>query len=279
VLTHEFGDRRSKFNEVRFWDADNGRLLRSFSLGEARSRPGCLALSPDGNTLASAGDFGDPIIQVWDTTTGTRVGRIPGHAGGAAMSLAFSPDGKTLASGGRDTTVLLWDLARARLEHLWTELVGGQDKIAGSGKKLGTSPKEVIPFLKDHLRRTATAEERARPLITDLDDNDFHVREKASRALEGLGSEAALPLKLALQRSPSAEVRMRIEKALAKIKTSKEEPDFQPRNISLAVAVLEEIGTSDARQALEELSKGPAKSVVTREAGAALERLTKRRKP
>jgi len=72
---------------------------------------------------------------------------------------------------------------------------------------------------------------------------------------------------------------MRIEMVLRKFKAVKGEPDFQPRNISLAIAVLEEIGTPDARQVLEELSKAPAKSLVTREAAAALERLTKRRKP
>jgi WD40 repeat protein len=279
VLTVETGDGRSKFKEVRFWDTDKGRLLRSSSLGVADSSRGCLALSPDGKTLATVSNYRGPGIQLWDTTTGKQVGRFSGHSEGAAESLAFSPDGKTLASGGRDTTVLLWEVARGRLQQLWVELAGGQDQGAGSGKKLGASPKEAIPFLKDRLRRTATAEERARPLITDLDNDDFHVREKASRELEGLGPEAALPLKLALQKSPSAEVRMRIELALAKMKMPQGEPNFQPRSISLAVAVLEEIGTSDARQALEELSKGPAKSVVTREAGAALERLTKRRKP
>lgn len=279
VMTGESGNGRSKFNEARFWDADKGVLLRSFSLGGADSLPGCLALSPDGNTLATASNYRGPGIQLWDTTTGKRVGRFSGHPEGAAESLAFSPNGKTLASGGRDTTVLLWEVARGRLEQLWVELVGGQDKGARAGKKLGASPIEAIPFLKDRLRRAAAAEDRARHLITDLDDDDFRVREKASRELEVLGPEAALPLKLALKSSPSAEVRMRIEQALAKINTPQGEPDFQPQSVSLAVAVLEEIGTSDARQALEELSKGPAKSVVTREAGAALERLTKRRKP
>jgi hypothetical protein len=55
--------------------------------------------------------------------------------------------------------------------------------------------------------------------------------------------------------------------------------DFRPRSVSLALAVLEEIATPDARRALEDLEKGPAKSVVTRQAKAALEHLAKRRKP
>ena len=279
VLTRESDDGRSKLNEVRFWDAENGRLLRSFPLGEADNSPGRLALSPDGNTLAIAGGYRDPVIQLWDTTRGKRVGQFNGHKGGAAGSLAFSPDGKILASGGQDTTVMLWDVARSRLEHLWTELAGGQDDGGRAGKGLAATPQESIPFLKERLQHVAAAEERARPLITDLDNDEFDVREKASRELEDLGPETVFPLRLALQGAPSAEARARIQKALDKMKTPQGEPDFQPRSVSLALAVLEEIGTPDARRVLEELAKGQAKSQVAREAGAALERLAKRRRP
>jgi hypothetical protein len=175
--------------------------------------------------------------------------------------------------------VLLWDVARARLGHLWAELGSGQDGGAWAGKKLAATPEEAIPFLKERLRRVAAVEDRARRLIADLDHNKFRVREKASRELEGLGPEAAFLLQQALQGSPSPEARQRLQKALDRSKTPQGGHDFQARNISLALAVLEEIGTPDARRALEELAKGPAKSVVTREAGAALERLTKRRRP
>ncbi len=279
VLTRESSNGRSKLSAVRIWDAENGRFLRSFSFGDTNNGSGCLALSPDGNTLATVGGYDDPVIRLWDTATGKRVGQFSGHTRGAAESLAFSPDAKLLASGGRDTTVLLWDVTRSRLKHLWMELGGGQAEGAQAGKGLAATPEEAIPFLKDRLRRAAEAEERARRLIADLDDDDFEVREKASRELEGLGPETAFPLRLTLQGSPSAEARTRIQKALDQMKTPQGELDFQPRSVSLALAVLEEIGTPDAQRVLEELAKGPAKSVVTREAGAALERLAKRRKP
>jgi WD40 repeat protein len=279
VLARESSRGRAKMDEVRLWGAEDGRLLRSCSIGDAGGHLAHYVLSPDGNTLATGGAYRGPGIQLWDTTTGKRVGRVSGHEAGAAESLAFSPDGKTLASGGRDTTVLLWDVPRARLEHLWAELAGGQDGGARAGKRLAATSEEAIPFLKDRLRRAATAEDRARRLIADLDDDDFAVREKASRALEALGPEAAFPLRLALQGSPSPEARTRIQKALDKMQTPQGEQGFHPRSVSLSLAVLEEIGTPDARQVLEELSKGPASSTVTREAGAALERLAKRRKP
>ena len=278
ALTCECPGNSSNPNEVRIWDAESGHLLRSFFLGKDERYYPCFALSPDGKTLATVGSPRDPAIQLWDTTTGKRVGRLSGHLGGVAASLAFSPDSKTLASGGGDTTVLLWDVARARLEHLWAELAGEKDEAARAGKGLAATPQESIPFLKDRLQRAATAEERARRLIADLDNDEFEVREKASRALEELGAEAVYPLRLALQGSPSAEARRRIQQVLDQIKPQ-QEPDVQPRSVSLALAILEEIGTPDARRALEELAKGPANSVVTREVAAALERLAKRPKP
>ncbi len=174
ILTRETGTGRSKFDEARFWDAESGRLLRSFSFGDAENGPGCFVLSPDGNTLATVAGWRDPVIHLWDTTTGKQVGQFSGHNGGAALSLAFSTDGKTLASGGRDTTVLLWDVARSRMAHRFAELAGGQEAGVRAGKGLAATPEEAVPFLKDHLQRVAAAPEaRARRRsIANLDDYD-----------------------------------------------------------------------------------------------------------
>jgi WD40 repeat protein len=74
----------------------------------------CMALSPDGRTLASGGT--DQVIRLWDVT---REGPVPrdrvlvGHRDNVE-SLAFSPDGKTLASASEDTTIRLWDVAKGQ---------------------------------------------------------------------------------------------------------------------------------------------------------------------
>jgi len=78
---------------------------------EGRAVVLALAYSPDGSTLASAGD--DAVVLLRDVLSGRVVGRLEGHQD-AVSCLAFSPDGKTLATGSYDRTVKLWDLASLR---------------------------------------------------------------------------------------------------------------------------------------------------------------------
>jgi WD40 repeat protein len=66
-----------------------------------------VAFSPDGQTLASAGD--DQTVRLWDTETGVELHTLRGHKDWV-RGVAFSPDGQTLASAGDDQTVLLWDI-------------------------------------------------------------------------------------------------------------------------------------------------------------------------
>ena len=77
----------------------------------ARSIALALAYSPDGRTLAVAGDDGQVVLR--DVGSGREVARLEGH-GDAVSCLAFSPDGRTLATGSYDRTVKLWDPATGR---------------------------------------------------------------------------------------------------------------------------------------------------------------------
>jgi len=85
----------------------------------------CVAFSPDGTKLASAG--WDKSVTVWDALARKPLGGpLRGHED-RVMSVAFSPDGATLASAGWDKTVRLWNLADGR--QLGEPLRGHKDRI------------------------------------------------------------------------------------------------------------------------------------------------------
>ena len=73
------------------------------------SRVHCVAISPDGSTLATGGDF---AIMLWNLQTGRKLNTFA--AGDWVHSLAFAPDGRTLACRAAHF-VSLWDTASGAL--------------------------------------------------------------------------------------------------------------------------------------------------------------------
>ena len=72
----------------------------------------CVAFSPDGKLLASAG--WDQTVNIWDVATERVVAALTGHAD-TIYGVTFSPDGSRLASASADKTVKIWDVASGQL--------------------------------------------------------------------------------------------------------------------------------------------------------------------
>jgi WD40 repeat protein/Flp pilus assembly protein TadD len=70
-----------------------------------------IAISPDGNTLASGSD--DNSIKLWELPSGRELRTLIGHTN-HVYSVVFSPDGRILASGGDDNSIKLWELPSGR---------------------------------------------------------------------------------------------------------------------------------------------------------------------
>lgn len=69
-----------------------------------------IAFSPDGGSLAVAGEFGN--VEVWDLKSG-KTDEFEGHEK-QVSSLAFAPDGKTLVSGSMEGEVIFWNVANRK---------------------------------------------------------------------------------------------------------------------------------------------------------------------
>jgi WD40 repeat protein len=278
----------SQDGTIRLWELFSGGEIRRFN-GWATS----LAFSPDSKTLATVNGLGwnnvkpDNVVRLWDVATGEQVRRLSGHSDGVSL-LLFSPDGKRLVSGSDDTTLLSWDvpgrpvksvdLSAEQMEARWEELAGADGGRAYQAIwALVAASRGAIPFLEKRLLALpAEVPPRVARLVTDLESDQFTVRESATVELEKLGTQVVPALERTLAGKPSLEVHQRVVRLLEKLEGASL-PSEQLRALR-SLTVLERIGTPQAQKVIERWTKSETHPRLAREARMALERLAQRMK-
>jgi RNA polymerase sigma factor (sigma-70 family) len=270
---------------VRLWDATTGKPI--YRLGGNDQAAGPLVFSADGRVLASGSS--DNIVRLWEVATGRERRRLTGHLGHVSH-LAFSADGRALVTASMDTTLLVWSvgardpwrpapervLSADAAKRAWDELASGDAAAAFRAvRALTAAPKQALPLLRDRLAKEWAVDDRqVAKWVSDLDSDEFAVRDRAAKELDMLGELAESALRKAMTGRPSAEVRLRVRRLLHRL----EGPVATPRVLRgiRAVEVLEGIGTDEARRLLERLAKEASAPRLVRESRAALDRPAKR---
>ena len=246
--------------------SSSGKQRLARNAADFRTAANAVAFLADGRTLAAG--CADGTVRLCDVPTGQEIGQFKGHQG-AVTGLAFSPDGKALVSVGADTTALIWSMtylarpkagpapaldAKAQETH-WSDLAGPDAKAACKAiQTLSAAPAAAAVLVGKRLRPVEPiASERLKQLLADLRSNQFTRREKAAGELARSADLAEPAMRHELAAQPPLEVRQRVEKLLERLVVDPLSPtDLQAVR---AVEILEQTGSAEARQLLEELAK------------------------
>jgi hypothetical protein len=191
-----------------------------------------------------------------------------------------------LASAGTDRAGIVWDVTgrfrdgRFSLQALAEmELKQREDDLASADastafqaiQALAGSPGNAVRLLQEQMQRQKEPVEVKvlAKLVADLDSDEFARREEATRRLARLSLAAEPALREVMQGALSLEARRRLEQVL------RERAESTLLWPSRALETLEQIATPEARQLVQKLVDGALGANLTREAKAALGRMSK----
>jgi HEAT repeat protein len=153
---------------------------------------------------------------------------------------------------------------------LWVHLTGADAGLAlRASEALAADPAKAVTLLRDKLHARPDLRGQIATLIKQLGDDEFAVRERATKELGAIGADAGPALRRAGAEDPSPEVRQRAGELIDRLPTVTRMRPTDAR----AIEVLEKIGTPDARAVLTALAGRELDTPLKREAAAALARL------
>lgn len=160
-------------NTKRFglWDAHTGKQIAMSE--EYPNGISAVAFSPNSDTLASIGTWGDWAIRLWDAHTGQSKSVLLENTGNV-YCIALAPDGTTLAAGREDATIQLWDTATGKIRATLKGMRASATSLAFSedGELLAGRGWELIKVWDTRLcQHKATFFERDISSLAFLPDN------------------------------------------------------------------------------------------------------------
>jgi WD40 repeat protein len=263
---------------VGVWETVTGSKVAKLETGPINT----LAMAGDNCTLVTAEEG---WLRVWDVATGKELGCR--QLGSEATGLILSPDGTRAITPIADGTALAWDLAafpvaplppsERKATELWEDLLRDDAAAAYAAvRRLVGSPEGAVGVIRDRLKPVQPpAAEECRRLLAQLGAEDFQLREAAQRQLREYGERATGAIREALKGDVTPEQQRRMELLLQASAGGPLGPGEALRGVR-AVWVLERIGSPEARRVLESLARGVSEAQLTREAKAALARVSQR---
>jgi hypothetical protein len=271
------------------WELASGHVMAQFPRVGLVAQ---LAFAPDGRTLALLDGHG---IQLLELRSGKPLADYAApdvncdfvDRGCTTQTLVFAPDGRALATGHQDGTVLLWKVPPTPANHppraeterhqLWEDLGSRSPSKARTAiEQLVRNPTAATDLLTARFRPPATSVDPAlTALLRDLDSDLFSTREAASRQLREYGARAEPALRRELARSPTLEMRRRLEAVLDALKPPSLRLPLSGEALRSvrAIEVLERCATPDARKLLQDWAGQTKDLPLAVEARLAFERL------
>jgi WD40 repeat protein len=193
---------------MRLWDV-KARSDRKVLSGPGDFVYGTIAYSPSKERLAAA--CASEGIYLWDLTQ-EKPKHVLKHGSYFTRSALFSPSGDWLMTGGFDGTTRIWNSETGELRAKLGGWAGvscldfeprtGLLAAAGHGKIV-----QIRKFSFD--APSEGVRTQIRELLSRFEDDRYEIREAASAELVKLGFAAEGELRLAAEKSPSPEVRIR----------------------------------------------------------------------